>query len=189
MNRPYLAFAPSATERSPLSPTPPALRPGGIPIRFSGTPPPSARPHPGRGSAWRQSPIRFSSGSPRGVDRGDIAMGRGREGFPLPAGVNSYVLLRHPHSARPSASSPPLPGRGQSWRYPVGSRVRLIFRISPCSGPWWLSPWGGDRGGVSPSAGGCPCVPPQSPRPPEGGQCVGIPGTSRLPGCKPPVSV
>ncbi len=49
MNRPYRAFVPSPTERSPpATPTPPALHPGGIPIRFSGT------PHPAR--ATRSSP-------------------------------------------------------------------------------------------------------------------------------------
>ncbi len=51
------------------------------------------------------------------------------------------------------------PGRRGEW-----APIRFFSGISPCTGPWWLSPWGV-------------------------GQYVGIPGTSRLPGCKPPDSV
>ena len=99
---------------------------------------------------------------------------------------NTHMLLRHLRPARPSASSPaPTRGRGQSWRYPAGSRARFFPGISPCSGPWWLSPLGEGltvRGESSP----LPCLqPPNSvilvvpvspapsallPRPPPGGE-------------------
>ena len=51
------------------------------------------------------------------------------------------------------------PGRRGEW-----APIRFFSGISPCTGPWWLSPWGV-------------------------GQYVGIPGTSRLPGGNPPDSV
>jgi len=128
-------------------------------------------------------------GPPRAVDRGGYRHGGGGRGggFPLPAGDTRTPISGIPHPARASRSSPaPGRGRGQSWRYPVGSRARERCRrrlpgriakgepprswfspgISPGSGPWWLSPWG--RGLPLP-AGGTPPPCPGLPGPHETG--------------------
>jgi len=104
---------------SPAAPTPPALRAGGIPIRFSGTPTlpalraPPPPPPGGRGSVcdtqWEAVPGIVLAAIFRKGRRGRTAPGAGSSpGSPRTLDRGGY---RH--------------GReGQSWRYPVGSRAR-----------------------------------------------------------------
>ena len=144
------------------------------------------------GKSWPESGSSLSS--PRGVDRGDIATGGGdRGGGSSPPRAKWYpkVPLRPPTPPALRAPPPP-PPRGEGSH--GDSQREAVAGSSPGS------PHGVDRGGiatgvgtgegVSPSPpGGYPYVPPQSPRPPEGGQYVGIPGKSRLPGRNPRDSV
>ena len=65
----------------------------------------------------------------------------------LPAGTPAPPRLRRPS-----------PGGGvRAWRYLVESRARVFPGLSPCSGPWWISPSGErltGRGDTSP----LPCL-------------------------------
>ena len=132
----------------------------------------SPAPVGGVGSAWRYQgssrargvageqpcpallqdlPVHWTVGiSPRGVG----LTGRGNS-FPLPCLLRSKYLTSPapPTPPAPSALLPrPLPGawavRGDikgaavSGVQPVGHHARFFSRISPCAGPWWISPRG-----------------------------------------------
>ncbi len=113
-----------------------------------------------------------------GVKRyGHPSAGKGRTPAPPPPGKpvserETAVSAAPGHGCPPDiAMTAPAPGwgRGQSWRYPVGSRIRFFSGISPCSGPWWLSPRGvGTRTFLS----GTPTPPAlrAPPPPPPGGE-------------------
>ena len=116
---------------------------------FSSGGPPPARTHPG--------PIR-SRVEPAGESRhcwDAVAI--------LFAGPPSRGITIHsagsPHPARASGAPPPPPPEEgvRAWRYLVESRVRVFPGLSPCSGPWWISPLGErltGRGEASP----LPCL-------------------------------
>jgi len=76
---------------------------------------------------------------------------------PSPAGY-PYTSAGSPHPARAfGAPPPPRRGGGSAWRYLVESRIRVFPGLSPCSGPWWISPLGErltGRGDASP----LPCL-------------------------------
>ena len=216
INRAYLTFVPSQTERSPPSPHP---------TRASRSSPAPAR---GRGQSWRYpagSRSRFFSGiSPCSGPRGYRHVGRGPgRGSPLPGQNGTRKFLSgNPHPARPSVSSPTRGAgavRGDiRWEAVPGSSADVGFpedreesasenrletgsspvppRFLPGSSP--VPPRAVDRGGYrprgwGPGRGSPPsrrrvpvCSSSKPPPPRRGGQYVGIPGKSRLPGCKTP---
>jgi len=116
---------------------------------FSSGGPPPTRTHPG--------PIR-SRVEPAGESRhcwDAVAI--------LFAGPPSRGITIHsagsPHPARASGAPPPPPPEEgvRAWRYLVESRIRVFPGLSPCSGPWWISPLGErltGRGDASP----LPCL-------------------------------
>ncbi len=72
---------------------------------------------------------------------------------------DTCALLRHPRPACAFGAPPPPPRGGgvRAWRYLVESRARVFPGLSPCSGPWWISPSGErltGRGDASP----LPCL-------------------------------
>jgi len=97
-----------------------------------------------------------SPGSPRALDRGDIATGGGADGEgelvppPLSLTLPRSHISSPPHPSRAFGAPPPPPsgGVGSAWRYQGNSRIRLFSRISPCAGPWGYRHGGwGRRGG------------------------------------------
>ena len=98
---------------------------------------PGGKPYPGC-SRWATVPG-FSPGSPRALDRGDIATGGGAdgEGELVPPPLSPTLQIPYfpgiPHPARAfGAPPPPPPGGGvRAWRYLVGSRIR--------GDTWWAA--------------------------------------------------
>ena len=170
--------------RSPATPTPPAFHRGEIPIRFSVLPIPTP---PGAGAVRGDRALSGSPpGSPRGVGHGGYRHGGRGPGSGLVPSPGKMV----PESSSPATPTPPAlrappppRGRGQSGRYPVGSRARDgaggSFPGGEGAGPYpvllrdlsmeWtvaaITMGGGDRRGGFPT--------PQA-------------GTRRPRGCKPP---
>ena len=111
----------------------------------------------------------------RPIPRGALPSGTPTPPLLHPGGI-PIRLSGIPYPARASRSSPaPGRGRGQSWRYPVESRIRFSSGISP-----WSGPWGYRHGGRGPGRGKPPPrrrVPvrssSKSPPPPFGGAVRG----------------
>ncbi len=118
----------------------------------------------------------------------DIATGEGPGGA-VPSRQNDartrFLPLRHPPPP-PALPESLLPTRGAGavrgdirWEAVPGSsadvgfpeeggvraRTRFLPQISPCSGPWWISPRGGTGRGSSLPAKWAPCVPLRQPPP------------------------
>ncbi len=198
MNRPYLAFVPSQTERS--------LRPH--PARAALLLPPLRKNSAGSGFPGRREPESDFPGLSRHWTVVAIATGEGTGGRPLPGKmVPESSSPANPHPARPSASSPPsggavhgdiqwkaVPGNGAGGGFPEGRAEKDLLlpvrsRGPPCSsGPWGYrhGEWGPGEG--LPPAGGSPHVPPQPP-PPEGGSTWRYRGKAVSRDATPPDSV
>jgi len=140
------------------------------PTRAFGAPPPP--PPGGVGSAWRYqvgSRARGAAGGqpcpvflqdlPMCWTVVDIATGGGADGEgelvppPLSPTLQIPYFPGTPHPTRAFGAPPPPPSgawavRGDIRRaavsgvQPVGHCIRSFPRISPCTGPWWISPWG-----------------------------------------------
>jgi len=243
MNIPYLAFVPLPTRIAPLRPPHPARASHRWHTHMLLRHPPPRprcallpRPHPGAravraipGGKPRQgvvlTPVSREKGerartrflprispcsgpwwiSPRGEGTGEGAR-------PLPGQNDTRKFLSgNPHPARPSVSSPTRGAgavRGDiRWEAVPGSSADVGFpedreesasenRLETGSSP--VPPRAVDRGGYrprgwGPGRGSPPsrrrvpvCSSSKPPPPRRGGQYVGIPGKSRLPGCKTP---